>query len=411
MIDLKRITALIFFTAIFVFQLCFAQESKPYVVIYQMEIVELSEQISQKFDLKSVNFEKPGSALSFGVNYEPELLQLLVKIPFVEVEFEAGKSREKNLTSTRPWVSTVMNRTAKILVSHETLSLITGERTGSGLELQITPLKINPDGESVLTHIEFKGLFGPNSVNTEMWVPTSEFAPIMVVSQDLSDKTGILRASSNESVRYFAVYMKSILQANLPTSNIYAVGSLDKMADLLWEDSDIDRESHVQASVDFNEKEIGGSGGVSLWLTDSLHLDIEGAFFPVRFQGSIETRVLNEELRLGLKAFYSADTGFLIAGGISDHSQISDYLTLSASFYPIVFDVENLQLTQPSWSVDAEVNVENFSFTLGVACQQQTILLSGNATIAIYKSLALLFGGSYDFNGNYKIMIGFRYSF
>lgn len=411
MIDLKRVTALIFFTAIFAFQLCFAQETKPYVVIYQMEIVELSEQMSQKFDLKNVNFEKTDSTLSFGVNYEPELLQLLVKIPFAEVEFEAGKSHERNLTSTRPWVSTVMNRTAKILVSHETLSLITGERTGSGLELRLTPLRISPDGESVLTRIEFKGLFGPNSVNTEMWVPRSDFAPIMVVSQDLSGKNGLLRAGLNEGVRYFAVYMKSILQADLPTSNIYAVGSLDKTADLLWEDSDIDRESHVEASVNFNEKEIGGSGAASLWITDSLNLDIEGAFPPLKFQGSIETRVLNEELRLGLKAFYSADTGFLIAGGISDHSQISDYLTLSASFYPIVFDVGNLKLTQPSWTVNVEVNVENFAFTIGAASQGQTILLSGNATIAIYKSLALLFGGSYDFSGNYKIMIGFRYSF
>lgn len=77
--------------------LSFAKE-KPLIIIYQMKIVELSEETVLKLGLEEGNFEKDTEDKRiFNVIYDPMLMELLFKMSQMVLKIDLGKSNIKEI--------------------------------------------------------------------------------------------------------------------------------------------------------------------------------------------------------------------------------------------------------------------------------------------------------------------------
>ena len=141
---MRKFLVTIFFFLLGIF--LFSQE-KPMIVIYQMEIVELSEETVLKLGLKEGSFEKEtGEEKIFGVIYDPKLMELLLKIPMASLKMDLGKFDKKEKRISKPWIATIPGKEASLLVGKERVSAVVGERSSSGIKISIAPLNIEKDG-------------------------------------------------------------------------------------------------------------------------------------------------------------------------------------------------------------------------------------------------------------------------
>lgn len=374
--------------------LCFFVFAQQSIVIYQLEVVQLSDEVINKFGLKQLHIDKPDlSAFDFRIIYDPSVMELLVKIPFVTATFEVGTKQEKEKISSRPWVSTLIGKSAVIYVGTDLLSLKTGVITGTGIKIQLTPLNIT-DGK-VATKIIISDPYNPTTFDNELWI-TQDFSPICLMS-----------AKSQNSMKYFAVYARASFLNQLPKENVFMIGSMDELANL-FDSSSLSKTSEVYGFVLTDFSQVSGHIGTSIWVTDSLVLQSRIIVTPLDLMVGVEGSVGKEGLRAGTRFIY--DGNFYLAFGVSDYSQLSEILTLFAEFYPFKLLIDELRFVTPLWKVGAELDFENFNITLGTYNNGE-ITFWCDGRIRVKQTFFILVGGEYSLNGKIYLRAGFSIKF
>lgn len=364
------------------------------VVIYQLEIVQLSDETINKFDLKELHVDKPDlSAYEFRILYDPSVMELLVKIPFVTATFEVGTKQEKTKMYSRPWVSTLLGKPAVLFAGVSELSLKTGTTTGAGLRIELTPVNIT-EGK-VDTKILISDPYNPTLLDNELWIG-SEFSPICLAA-----------VKTPNDMKYFAVYVKSSFLNEPPKENIVFVGGMDEFANL-FNFSSVDHESEVYGFIRTDFSQFSGEVGTSIWIIDSLVLQSKVVIVPFSMMAGIENAVGKEGLRAGVRFVY--DNGFYIALGISDYSQVSNVLTLFAEFYPFKLSLTDLKFVEPLWKVGAQIDFESFSITLG-AYNSSDINIWLDGRVKITNGIFIIIGSEYSLNGKIYLIAGFNIRF
>ena len=379
---------------IFLFVLvCFFAFAQQTIVIYQLEIFQLSDELTSKLGLKELHIDKPDlSAFDFRITYDPSVMELLVKIPFITTTFDVGTRQEKEKTSSRPWVSTLLGKSAVLYVGSEELSLRTGTTTGTGIKVQLTPLNIT-DGK-VSTKMVISDPYSPTVFDNELWVG-QDFAPICLVTMKTQD-----------SIRYFAIYARASFLSELPKENVFMIGSMDELSNLF--EPAVNKTSEIYALVTTDFMDFGGEIGASIWVLDSLSFQSKLILVPFSFMVGVESSVGKEGLRAGIRFIY--DEGFYLALGASDYSRLSDVLTLFAEFYPFKLLIDELKFVTPSWKVGAELDFEGFNITLG-AYNNDDISFWCDGQIKVNQMFFILIGAEYSLNGKIYLRVGLSFEF
>ncbi|MFN3282805.1 MAG: hypothetical protein ACK40Q_01035 [Pseudothermotoga sp.] len=369
--------------------LCLFSFPRQSIVIYQLEVIQLSDEVVNKLGLKNLYIDKPDLlAFDFRITYDPSMMELLVKIPFITMTFEMGTKQEKDKFSSRPWVSTLVGKPATIYASTDELSLKTGMVKGSGIKIQLTPLNIAD--EKVATKIVISDPYNPTTFDNELWL-TQDFSPICLMT-----------VKTQNSMRYFAVYIRASFLNQLPEENVFMVGSVDELANL-FDFSSLKRTSEIYGFLLTNFSMFSGQFSTSIWITESLVLRSEIFLLPLSLMAGIEGSIGEEGLRAGVSFIY--DGNFYLALGVSDYSRLSDVLTLFAEFYPFKLLINELKFVTPLWRVGAELEFENFNITLG-AYNSGKINFWCDGRIKIKEGFFILIGGEYSLNGEIYLRAG-----
>lgn len=364
------------------------------VVIYQLEIVQLSDETIGKFNFKELHLDKPDpSNYEFRILYDPSVMELLVKIPFVTATFEVGTKQEKTKTIFRPWVSTLLGKPAVLFAGTSQLSLKTGTTTGSGLRIELTPESISD--EKVSTKVVISDPYNPTLFENELWIG-QEFSPVCLAT-----------VKTQENMKYFAVYIKAFFANEPPKENIVFVGGMDEFANL-FNSSNVNHESEVYGFLLTDFSDFSARAGTCLWFADSLVFQSEVVFIPFSAVVAIENTVGKEGLRAGIKFIYDQD--FFIALGVSDYSELSDVLTLFAELYPFKLSVTDFKFAAPVWKAGAVLNFENFSITLG-AYNNRDINIWFDGRIKMAHGFFMVIGGEYSLSGKIQLRAGVSVKF
>ncbi|MEJ5229516.1 MAG: hypothetical protein WHT65_05900 [Pseudothermotoga sp.] len=373
--------------------LSFFAFSQP-IVIYQLEVVRLSDETITKIGLKEIEISKPDlSAYQFRVTYEPAVMELLLKIPFISTTIEVGTKHEKTMTSVRPWVSTILGKSAVIFAGVDELSLRTGVTTGTGLRVELTPLNIAD--EKIQTKIAISDPYSPMIFDNELNIGT-DFSPIC-----------LLTLKTSNGFEYFAVYAKASSIGEPPKENIYMIGSMDNFVNL-FNSSSVERTTELYGFLLTDFSNYNGEIGTSIWMSDSITLQSKVLFMPMNFMAGIEALVSEEGLRAGLRFFYDGD--FYIAIGVSDYSELSTLLTLFAEFYPFKLSISQLKFVEPSWKVGANFDFDNFVLTLG-AYGNADINFWIDGRVKVFNGFYVLAGCRYSLNGEIYLLAGISIKF
>ena len=391
--------------------LSLAQE-KPMIVIYQMEIVELSEETVLKLGLKEGNFEKDTvEEKIFGVVYDPKLMELLLKMPLTTLKIDLGKSNKKEKKVSKPWIATVPGKEASLLVGKERLSTTAGIRSSSGIKISVMPLNIEKDG-SILTKVSLTDLSGSSLLKTQVQVPLNEFVPVSIVS--VKNKQNILgwTGGVEKERKYFAFFIKASLVKELPKENIYSIGTIDELIKEFWKEGKVFRDNHLTIVVGLDMSKISTSFEFFWWLTDDWRMEITGSLnSEASFKFGMESRLLGEDLRMGGFLLYGKDNEFLVALGFSDQTRVLPNVTLHAGWYPLVFDPIKWEIKNNIWRVGAQILDENIALSLNLYLSGEEMLLSTEVGVRIYKSLFLVAGLEHNLKDRYRITLGIRWQF
>lgn len=364
------------------------------IVIYQFEFVQLNQELVTKLGLKEIEAKFPEDDEFFSISYLPKEMELNIVLPFVQMGFEAGQKTEKNRSSARPWLSTILNRKATIATVSEELSLFTGVRTGKGLKFELTPLRSLEEG--ILTKISIVDPYGPTQFENEI-----------VVSKDAFSLIGVVTFKKDEGFQHVAVCAKASTVSTLPSENIYSSGNLDEMTKLFFGDVAKER-SEVYGLVMLDET-FQGQVNLILWTDKGILLRASLAVPSMRSSASLEKLVAGEGLRVGAK--FSYGQGACLALGFSDVSKLTNFLSLFASFYPIKIDLKDATFKTPEWSFGTTVNFDEITVTIGMF-SESTMVLSGDVKFNFSKNFFVSVGLAYDFSVKKPCFkVGFGVSF
>ncbi len=354
----------------------------------------MSDETVTKLGLKEIEISKPDpSAFQFRVTYEPAVMELLLKIPFITATIEVGTKHEKTVTSARPWVSTLLGRSAVIFARIDELSLRTGVTTGTGLRIELTPLSIAD--RKIQTKIVISDPYSPTTFDSELWI-SPDFSPV-----------SLLTLKTHDGIEYFAIYARASFINELPKENLYKVASVDDFVNLFTH-SPAHQDSEFYGFLFTDFAQYSGKVGASIWLNDSVTVLSKVLIMPLNFMTGLEALVSKEGLRAGVRFLYDGD--FYVALGVSDYSELSEVLTLFAEFYPFKLSVLDLKFVEPTWKVGAILDFDSLVLTLG-AYNDSEINLWMDGKIKVSENFYLLTGCEYSLSGRIYLLVGISIRF
>lgn len=350
------------------------------VVLYQLEFLELNQEAVTKLNLKQfeANFPKDGTFFSF--NYLSKEMELSVVLPFVRMNFEVGEKTEKRRTSTRPWLATVLNQKAVITIASEELSLLTDVRTGRGLRLEFTPIRVE-DG-AVLTKVSIADPYGPNRYESELSISDSDFSLI-----------GFVTIKKEEGFQHVAVYAKASVISSLPERKVYSFASLDEMGDMFF-DRNEGEPSEAYAALIY-DGDFKGQVNVVVWTESGIVLKGTVSIPSMEFSAGLEKLVTSEGLRVGARISRGQETCLVL--GFSDVSKLTNFLSMFASLYPIKISLQDATFKAPEWSFGVALRFDEVTITLQLL-QENSMVLSGDVKFNFTKNFFAMLGTTYDFS-------------
>ncbi|HCO98030.1 MAG: hypothetical protein XD58_0018 [Thermotoga sp. 50_1627] len=364
------------------------------VVIYQFEVVQLSQDMVTKFNLEGLeaSFPKDGSFFSF--SYLSNEMELNIGLPLVQMSFEVGEKTTKNRSSTRPWLSTIMNKRAAITISSEELSLLTGVRTGKSLRFELTPVRLLD--KTVLTKVSISDPYSPTRFENELEINTDEFSLI-----------GFVTIKKDEGFQHVALYVKASVASTLPQESVYSSGSLDEMAKVFFEE--VESEPSEVCGVLIYDGDFQGRVNLVLWTDAGIVLNASVSIPSMNFVAGLEKLVGSEGLRAGARISYGQEV--CLALGFSDVSQLTNLLSLFASLYPIKISLQDASFKSPEWSFGAVLSFDEITIKLGIF-SESAMAFSGDVRFNFTKNFFVLLGMAYDFSTNKpSFRVGFGVNF
>jgi len=364
------------------------------VVIYQFELVQLDQEFVTKFNLKEfkAKFPKDGSFLSF--SYLRKQMELNIALPLAQMSFEVGERTAKSRSSTRPWLSTIVNRKAAITIASEELSLLTGVRTGKGLKFELTPMRILD--ETVLTKVSISDPYGPTRFENELEISRDDFSLI-----------GLVTLKKDDGFQHVALYAKATVASALPQENLYSSGSLDEMAKIFLEEVESER-SEVYGVLIYDGN-FEGRVDLVLWTDAGIVLNASVSIPSMNFSVGLEKLVGGEVLRAGAKVSYEQE--LCLALGFSDVSKLTSFLSLFASLYPIKISLQDAGFKSFEWSFGMVLGFDEVTITLGIFNKSEKVI-SADVKFNFTKNFFALVGMAYNFSTNRPCFrVGFGVNF
>ncbi|WP_448535481.1 hypothetical protein [Pseudothermotoga sp.] len=364
------------------------------VVIYQFELVQLNQEFVTKFNLKEfeAKFPKDGSFFSF--SYLPKEMELNIALPLVQMSFEVGERTTKSRSSTRPWLSTIVNEKAAITIASEELSLLTGVRTGKGLKFELTPTRILD--RAVATKISISDPYGSTRFENELEISRDDFSLI-----------GLVTLKRDDGFQHVALYAKASVASALPQENVYSSGSLDEMAKIFLEK--VEREPSEVYGVLIYDGNFQGRVDLVLWTDAGIVLNASVAIPSMNFSAGLEKLVGGEGLRVGAKISYGQE--LCLALGFSDVSKLTNFLSLFASLYPIKISLQDATFKSPEWSFGMVLSFDEVTIRLGIF-SESAMVFSSDVKFNFTKNFFASVGMAYDFASNKPCFrVGFGVNF
>ncbi|WP_448524005.1 hypothetical protein [Pseudothermotoga sp.] len=384
---MRRIVLIIFFFLVVV-------ATATQVVIYQFELVQLNQELVTKFNLKEFEAKFPKDGRFFSFSYLPKEMELNIALPLIQMSFEVGERTTKSRSSTRPWLSTIVNRKAAIAIASEELSLLTGVRTGKGLKLELTPMRILD--ETVLTKISISDPYGPTRFENELEISMDDFSLI-----------GLVTLKKDDGFQHVALYAKASVASALPQENVYSSASLDQMAKIFLEE--VEREPGEVYGVLIYDGNFQGRVDLVLWTDAGIVLNASVSIPSMNFSAGLEKLVGGEGLRVGAKISYGQE--FCLALGFSDVSKLTNFLSLFASLYPIKISLQDATFKSLEWSFGMVLSFDEVTIRLGIF-NDSAMVISGDVKFNFTKNFFASVGMAYNFSTNRPCFrVGFGVNF
>ncbi len=384
---MRRIVLIIFFFLVVV-------ATATQVVIYQFELVQLNQEFVTKFNLKEFEAKFPRDGSFFSFSYLPKEMELNIALPLIQMSFEVGERTTKSRSSTRPWLSTIVNRKAAITIASEELSLLTGVRTGKGLKFELTPMRILD--RAVMTKVSISDPYGPTRFENELEISRDDFSLI-----------GLVTLKKDDGFQHVALYAKASVASALPQENVYSSGSLDEMAKIFLEE--VEREPNEVYGVLIYDGNFQGRVDLVLWTDAGIVLNASVSVPSMNFSVGLEKLVGAEGLRAGAKISYGQE--LCLALGFSDVSKLTDFLSLFASLYPIKISLQDATFKYLEWSFGMVLGFDEVTITLGIF-NESAMVISGDAKFNFTKNFFALVGMAYNFSTNKPCFrVGFGVNF
>ncbi|MDI3472511.1 MAG: hypothetical protein PWQ20_1027 [Thermotogaceae bacterium] len=392
-----RRVILFFLTILFLNVCMFSAEEKTISVLYQIEIVELSdEKLSSLGLLDSAFSNSPDN--NFGVYYLNESQSLLLDLSYSQIILDSEKNSTRESKSSRFWLVTNFNEPAHLSTEQENIDLESGESYTTGIDISVKPIKIS-DG-LVLTELNVLSLPNYTLLNNTVWLNTSEFLPLAIVTF----RSGYKNSSSwylesKTKTRYFALYAKCSLIEELPKEDIYLIGSVDGFSKMFWQIPEYPKENYLKVYLGSNSTGFVPSLDISFWPKDNLKLKalLQLAVFP-DILGEVEIRPFKDDFRFSSRVLYvqSTKTTSLLLG-FTDHVYFR-FFTLSAGYYPISLNLKSLSFEKAMWWFSANTVIDGSKLEIGCESKNNYIDLFTEANLKISNNFYML--GRVDYNIN-----------
>ncbi|MCD6545257.1 MAG: hypothetical protein J7K69_01200 [Thermotogae bacterium] len=409
---MRRIISIFLIILSSLFSLIFASnDDKPLSVIYQVEIVELNEELLSSVGLLDSNFSNV-SDKGFGIYYINSSKELLLKLPYSQVILSSEKSSRKESRSSRFWLVTNFNQAAHLTAEQELIDVKSGQTVTTGIDISVKPLKI--DEGAVLTDFKVLSLPNSNLLNTTVWIETNKFLPLAIITfKSGYDNMASWYLESKSKMRYFAVYAKCSLVKELPKEDVYLIGSVDGFSKMFWQIPEYPKENYLKIYLGSKNTGYVPCFEVSFWPKNELRLDLQIQLtkFP-DLLGEIELRPFKDDFRLCGRAMYVQSTKTMsLVFGMSDHVYYRLF-TLSAGYYPVVLNLKNLSFEKAMWWFKVNTDVDGSKLAIGLDSKEELIDLIGEANLKVSENFYLL--GKLDYSINTKqflLSMGIRLDF
>lgn len=333
-----------------------AQTLLPPQVKYEMDILELKSAEERALVLEAFQFQRSVHAAEFvfQILTGRDLSGILGGLPF---RLTAQVSKERSASLAAPAVIVSLGRTASLRVVEETLtpelSAAGTHFRASGVEIQVTPLMVDPIAGEISSSFVIQTGSGENEVRTTAVLQNGESLPLAIVhfTQDSTDTS---------AERCFAVFVRAEIIEEPPKTAAFAVGGLGGLEGLLWPQEIVfDRENYVWIAlpiVPFELPEGGFQVGQRVYVRGDLQ---HASYSPATVAGGVA--LLPEGLDLEAQILWYEGQAYA-ALGLADTLEIAPGIFLTGGFMPAVIGLTDYQREKPLYWFGGAFAAKPFSF-------------------------------------------------
>ncbi|MGI6148766.1 MAG: hypothetical protein ACOYEU_05375 [Limnochordia bacterium] len=402
-----RTAALVWFITLSIAAAGVAQSGFPPQVSYQLEIIELLTSEERELVLESFEFRSMVTAteLALQVLAGSHVSGILGGLPF---HFSARSTSEQRARLAAPAVIVTVGQTASLKVVEETLipelSLDGPLYRTSGIEIEVTPLVIDPNANQISSAFAISSHGGDNLVHTTALLNDGEQLPLTVV-------TFTSNSSNRAEERYFAVFVTAEVVTDPPDTEALSIGGLGGFSELLWpEQVTFGRSNYVWVALPINPVAVP-EGGFQLGQRFYLRGDFQHTSYSLAsVTGGIG--LLPEGLDVELQIFWYNDQAYA-ALGLGDSIEAMPGLVLSGGWMPAVFDLTGFKHHKSMYWFDAFYDGRpfNFRFRYLSGAEDDGGTVQSEVGYTVKENVSVFVKLSINKDRGHRISAGLRWSF
>lgn len=214
--------------------------SRPVQVAYSVDIVEIREDELFEFGLSIPPGSAPGSngAATWQL-WSREELPERAGTTLDMWWFQTATAHSSSRRVANPRIVTTFRRPGAVRVAQQEVYVAADSgrlvTTDDGIELQITPLRDDPETGDVLSIVTVRSLSEPTSIETELWVGAGAPRLVAVLASDSwTQGKGLFSRGVRTDRRYYAVYAVARATSGSVGPGPAAVARLRGLNEWLW---------------------------------------------------------------------------------------------------------------------------------------------------------------------------------
>ncbi len=384
----------------------------PYQVEYSLKIIELTEGFISETGLNELILSSEESEVQFFS--KNRVLETGGFGHFSLINFDAALSSERIYLAAEPNLVTAFNHTARMEVIQET---ILAQQGSSGLDhhivIELTPERITADKQRINSQVNIE-ITGSSELNTNIWTASGETVLVGIINFAEEKRSGhFYRNRDEKRQRSCALYLSASSIGSLPVEERNAF-SLDGFDVLMGEEkSEINYRERLQVFWEQNSAD----GGINYELS-ALNKERKWGF-DLRVHNPANTLEMLQlgpdfyvidDLRLLTRLQMHETEDTLLKLGLGELLDISESFSLSADYFPLIYNVNQRQTTGDSyWSAEGEIRSAPLFLNLKYTTENNMQPLQGMLGSRLIGNMFVVAGASGNERSVEKVHLGLRF--